>query len=216
MVTSLPRRSAITGPYSQAQSTNVELTLKKKKSVQRIESWAGQSDLTIGMTLSQNHGTGGPGGSGYPSFEVNRRFLRKRAAKVTETTTTKAVASAGLELLAMIAMQDDGMSSEVQQVHQTPQLETSLESRPVVQMTAGISIAHLIWEMPTELATLLGDRLGMLRKPCAAIVRLDRPIVWAGVKYGLRSGRRIYNFSPRRILPKMIRQVRMFTFSVSL
>ena len=46
------------------------------------------------MTLSQNHGAGGPGGSGYPSFEVNRRFMRKSATKVTMTTAEMVVASA--------------------------------------------------------------------------------------------------------------------------
>lgn len=43
------------------------------------------------MRLPQNHDAGGPGGSGYPSFEIKRRFMRTRASKGKMTTTAMAV-----------------------------------------------------------------------------------------------------------------------------
>lgn len=77
---------------------NVELILEKDTLVQCVKkSGAGQSDFTVGMTFSQNHGAGGPGGRGYPSFEVNCHFLRKKANKGTMVATAiMAVASPGL------------------------------------------------------------------------------------------------------------------------
>ena len=49
----------------------------------------GWSDFTVGMTLSQNHRVGGPGGSEYP-LVVERRFLPLTMAIAKVTTMVPA------------------------------------------------------------------------------------------------------------------------------
>lgn len=83
--------------------------LKDSQLVRRVKIQEEQSDFTVGMTLPQSHGAGGPGGSGYPSFEVNGRFWRKTANKGIVKAATMAVESARLVFSMFNSARDDGM-----------------------------------------------------------------------------------------------------------
>lgn len=71
-----------------------------------------------------NHGVGGPGGSGYPSFEAIRRSLRRAANKEMTTTATMGVARAGLafSMLNTIASNFSQSPRVNQRIDTSPQL----------------------------------------------------------------------------------------------